>query len=380
MSPRPQIDHIRRPQILAAASQVIAERGIAATRIADIATRVGISGPALLYWFDSKDALLSEALGFAEQTFYEALDERLGQLEQPGERLVMLIEASVADYDWTLWMEIWTRALRHADVAQTRQRLDRRWRSEIEREVRAGQASGEFAADDDPERVAAIIASLLDGLAVQATLADPDFPAARIKELTIEIAERLLGTTLPELDRDEKGQTRACGARRRRRIDGTQPIDRLLADQLSRRDVMKVTGGLALGASLSACGVGGNSSSSSADTQKVIKPKVDGDLVYFNWAQYLDPKLFKEFEKKYGVSVRQSNFDSMAGMMAKLRSGNQLRRDLPERRVRPEADQGESAARDPARQADRDRRRLPVLRRPLVRRRARHTPCPTRSI
>lgn len=104
---------------------------------------------------------------------------------------------------------------------------------------------------------------------------------------------------------------------------GRTPIDRLLADQLSRRDVLKVTGGLALGASLSACGVGGNSSSSSADTQKVIEAKVDGDLVYFNWAQYLDPKLFKEFEKKYGVSVRQSNFDSMAGMMAKLRSGNQ---------------------------------------------------------
>ena len=55
MSPRPQIDHIRRPQILDAAAEVIAERGIAATRIADVAERAGTSAPAVLYWFDTKE-------------------------------------------------------------------------------------------------------------------------------------------------------------------------------------------------------------------------------------------------------------------------------------------------------------------------------------
>ena len=54
--------------------------------------------------------------------------------------------------------------------------------------------------------------------------------------------------------------------------------------------------------------------------RSVAKP--DGDLVYFNWSEYLDPKLIKDFEKRYGVKVRESNFDSMNGMMAKLRSGN----------------------------------------------------------
>ena len=36
----------------------------------------------------------------------------------------------------------------------------------------------------------------------------------------------------------------------------------------------------------------------------------------------MEPKLIKAFEKQYGVKVRESNFDSMQGMMAKLRSGN----------------------------------------------------------
>ena len=52
MSPRPQIDHIRRPQLLAAAAEVIAERGVGATRIADVAERAGTSPAAVLYWFD----------------------------------------------------------------------------------------------------------------------------------------------------------------------------------------------------------------------------------------------------------------------------------------------------------------------------------------
>ena len=204
MSPRPQIDHIRRPQILAAASEVIAERGLAATRISDIAERAGTSGPALLYWFESKDELLGEALGFAEQSFYDGLNERLAQLQSPCERLRLLIEASAEAYDWTLWMELWTLALRDRKTADTRLQLDRRWRRELEREVRAGQAAGDFAADGDPDRIVAIIASLLDGLAVQATLQDPDFSPSRIVELTVEIAERLLETRLPELDPDLK--------------------------------------------------------------------------------------------------------------------------------------------------------------------------------
>jgi spermidine/putrescine transport system substrate-binding protein len=52
------------------------------------------------------------------------------------------------------------------------------------------------------------------------------------------------------------------------------------------------------------------------------RPRVDGDLVYFNWADYVDPSVFKGFEKEYGVKVVQSNFDSMEGMVAKLNAGN----------------------------------------------------------
>ncbi|MCM2417013.1 spermidine/putrescine ABC transporter substrate-binding protein [Streptomyces sp. RKAG293] len=54
-----------------------------------------------------------------------------------------------------------------------------------------------------------------------------------------------------------------------------------------------------------------------------IDVRVDGDLVYFNWADYVDPAVFDGFRKEYGVKIIQSNFDSMEGMVAKLNAGNQ---------------------------------------------------------
>ena len=92
-----------------------------------------------------------------------------------------------------------------------------------------------------------------------------------------------------------------------------------------RREFLQAGAGLALGAtSLGAlgCGVNSGSAGSEKSTEKVIKAKPDGDLIYFNYSDYIDPGVVKAFEKEYGVNVRQSYFDSMPGMFSKLRAGN----------------------------------------------------------
>ena len=145
MSPRPQIDHIRKPQLLAAAAEVIAERGVAATRIADVAERAGTSASGILYWFDSRDELLAEALTFAEDSFYEQLAGRIEGLEDPRDRLVELIDASVTGDDWVLWMELWTRALRDDRLAAARSASTTAGAAQIATIVREGLESGEFS-------------------------------------------------------------------------------------------------------------------------------------------------------------------------------------------------------------------------------------------
>jgi len=56
--------------------------------------------------------------------------------------------------------------------------------------------------------------------------------------------------------------------------------------------------------------------------EKKIKPVIDGDLVYFNWADYMHPRVMRGFKEEYGVDIIQSNYDSMEGMQAKLAAGN----------------------------------------------------------
>jgi spermidine/putrescine transport system substrate-binding protein len=91
---------------------------------------------------------------------------------------------------------------------------------------------------------------------------------------------------------------------------------------LSRRDLLVSGAGLALGATgLAGCQLNSGYQASAGDTRKPFAKKVDGDLAYFNWSEYINPDLVKAFEKRYDVKVRESNFDSMQAMMAKLRAG-----------------------------------------------------------
>jgi AcrR family transcriptional regulator len=195
VSPRPQIDHVRRPQLLEAAAGVIAERGIASTRIADVAERAGTSPAAVLYWFESKDELLAEALTVEEERFYREFTQRMQEVQRPRDRLRLMLESSAEEYDWTLWMEVWTRALRDRSTKLARRRLDERWRTQIADVIRDGQSAGEFG-DADADEVAVVLASLIDGLAVQVTLGDPAVTKERMLERSLEIAESLLDCEL----------------------------------------------------------------------------------------------------------------------------------------------------------------------------------------
>ena len=54
-----------------------------------------------------------------------------------------------------------------------------------------------------------------------------------------------------------------------------------------------------------------------------VKPGIDGDILIFNWSQYMDPALKKGFSEKYGVEVNEINFDNLEAMVTKLRAGGQ---------------------------------------------------------
>src|SRR5262245_4381534 len=77
----------RREQMLRAAIEVIMERGYAESRIADVAERAGTSPALVIYYFKTKDQLLTEAIRFSEDTFYEESAGRMEQLPTAGAKL-----------------------------------------------------------------------------------------------------------------------------------------------------------------------------------------------------------------------------------------------------------------------------------------------------
>jgi AcrR family transcriptional regulator len=205
MSPRPQLAHLRRPEILAAAAEVIGERGVPATRIGDVAERLDTSAPSVLYYFESKAELLREALAFAEERYYSQLADELKEIESAAGRLKWVVESCTAagDYEATLWIELWPHALRADErVARTRETFDRRWRRTIASIIREGQEQGEFGGGDADE-IAMLVACLLDGLRIQVVLRDREVSPRRARELCFAMLERELGCELAGDDADE---------------------------------------------------------------------------------------------------------------------------------------------------------------------------------
>ena len=168
-----------------------------------MAAAAGVSPGLILYYFDSKDRLLSEALTYANDQFYLRMSREVRRISSAKEQLRRLIDLSVPGYlpeygrldEWALWIEVWVRALRDAEMAKDREALDQRWRQSIADIIRAGQAAGEFQAADADE-LALRLGSLIDGLAIQVVMNDSVVTSERMHRACWEVAAHELGFEL----------------------------------------------------------------------------------------------------------------------------------------------------------------------------------------
>lgn len=218
MAARRRLTEERRQQILDAAVSVISSRGVCDTRIADIAQKAGTSAALVLYYFGSKDELLTEALTYAEERFYATTATELAKLPSARDRMIRLIELSCEPDamwtegwvdEWVLWIDMWHRAPRDRHVAANREALDRRWRETIATVVRDGQAAGEFG-PVDPEDFAVRFAAMLDGLSIQVVLKDPTMSPHRMMDVCIRMAQAELGFHRPPDGRKPARRRRAA--------------------------------------------------------------------------------------------------------------------------------------------------------------------------
>lgn len=191
----------RRRRILEATVAVIRDRGFAGARVSDIATTAGTSAGLVLYHFGSLSGAMNEALTWLEDTFYSDLAGELEAVPDPVERLRRLAELAAGSGpgvgDWTLWLELWVRALRDDSARAARESLDNRWRAMLREVLADGVAAGTFRAADVEGSVLRL-ACLMDGLAIQLALGDPGMTPERFRDLWLAGAARELGIDAAE--------------------------------------------------------------------------------------------------------------------------------------------------------------------------------------
>jgi AcrR family transcriptional regulator len=193
----PATDRGARERILAAAVERIARDGIDEVRIARIAMDAGVSTSLVHYHFETRDALLEQAL---EYSYELAGDVRLGpegdahHLDGVGRLAAMIDQClpypGMLERDWILWVELWLRAVRHEDMRPTAGRLYSRMREWFAEAIAASIERGELTADADPDRVADRILALADGYGVRVLLGDMAVAHAR-SEIWTAIAPEL---------------------------------------------------------------------------------------------------------------------------------------------------------------------------------------------
>lgn len=194
----------RQTQILRAATSVIFERGLADTRITDIAQRAGVSTGLVIYYFKTKEHLLTQALAHLNDRFYLQVSRMMLDLPTARQQLDRLIDLSVPGLldgdddrrdEWALWIEVWGKALRDPHMAREREVLDRRWRDTIAAVIRHGQETGDFPAGD-AEDMALRLSAVMDGLSVQVVLNDALVTPNRMRTTCRDVAAREIGFTI----------------------------------------------------------------------------------------------------------------------------------------------------------------------------------------
>jgi AcrR family transcriptional regulator len=185
----------RRDALVRAAIDVIAEKGLSGTRVADIGARAGISPGHVLYYFDGKSDIFMRALRTIEDEMYEQIRAAWEPLTGAAERWAWVVEhwapTGPGDPRMLLWIQAWELAPRDPDVSALVIELDRRWIDLLVEAIEYGRSTGEFEIDD-PEDFAIRFAAMIDGLMMMVVAGSPTVDRARMIELCTRAGAELL--------------------------------------------------------------------------------------------------------------------------------------------------------------------------------------------
>ncbi len=184
---RRQPPQVRRRLLLDAARSVIAERGLPATTVRDVAAAGGVAVGTVTYHFSGMSELLAGVLEQEMSEFSAGVWAAADAAPTGRSGLLALIDgllATDADDHWRLWLDFWALAAHRADYAQWQARVYRDLHGLTEALLRRGVADGSLAVPSPATHAVQFIA-LLDGLVVQAYLPHSRLTPAQAREMLV---------------------------------------------------------------------------------------------------------------------------------------------------------------------------------------------------
>ncbi|MCC7539204.1 MAG: TetR/AcrR family transcriptional regulator [Deltaproteobacteria bacterium] len=186
----------RREAILAAATRVFARRGLASTKIADIAHAAGLSHGLVYHYFESKEAIYVEVIRDILHGSRSALDECVAMEASPFERLAAFVRGVIARVEESperllLVLQVMVQDECSKGACAFFDDHAKHLYFSVRSLIVASREQGLIDPEGDPDALATALFAMIHGIAIGMLI---DVPVPR-RTPSVELVLRLLGPT-----------------------------------------------------------------------------------------------------------------------------------------------------------------------------------------
>ena len=166
---QPPVEDTRRRQLVEVTIDSLAELGYVGTTLAQIAARADVSPGLVAHYFGDKDGLLDSAFRSLARRVSNQVRARLRLVSTPRGRIQAVIDANLAPEEFeqrtgTAWLAFWGQVLQVKSLKRVQSAYQKRMLSNLR------SALKKLVPPDEAQRLAAMIAAMIDGVWLRAAL------------------------------------------------------------------------------------------------------------------------------------------------------------------------------------------------------------------
>jgi AcrR family transcriptional regulator len=185
---------IRRHLIVGAARSVIAERGLFATSMRDIATASDVSLGTITYHFTGIAEILAEVLNDEMDSFYGPVIAAAKAAPDGRAALREIVDGFIASSarareHWVLWLDFWALSAHDPEYASLQSEIYQRWHADVRAFFERGGADGSLRPASE-EAITEFMA-IFDGMASRAYLPGAELRPAEARSRLYRYIDRL---------------------------------------------------------------------------------------------------------------------------------------------------------------------------------------------